>query len=112
MPEVESLHTTEDLTALEQKLVMACQQTRYGSICDLVIEQGQPAFDPAPRIRRSVRLNQKSILPEDRPTSFVLKEKHRLLFQLIREIESGKIERIDIRDGLPETVFVETSLCN
>ena len=105
-----SLATTEDLSPPERKLLSACQQVRFGSLFGLVISDGQPVFDPPPRMRRSLRLNEKSIFPQPKPTSFALKDKHRLLIQVIREMESGTIDKIEVRDGLPEVICIESEV--
>ncbi|MFN3193862.1 MAG: hypothetical protein ACE361_25345 [Aureliella sp.] len=102
--------TTDELSAPERRLLSACQQVRFGSLFGVVICDGQPVFDPAPRMRRNLRLNEKSIFPQPKPTSFALKDKHRLLIQVIRDMDSGTIDKIEVRDGLPEVICIESEV--
>lgn len=98
---------TIELTPAERKLLGYCQQTRFGSIFGLRIVGGQPTFDPAPRIRRSLRLSEKYVTSEPNTDSFALRDKHRLLFQVFRDMVHGTIAEIQVRNGLPESVSIE-----
>ena len=102
--------STEELCESERRLLTVCQEIRFGSLIGLPICDGKPLFDPPPKMRYSMRLNENSISSKPKPTCFALKDKHRLLLHVIREMKHGVIARIDIRNGLPEEVCIESDV--
>ena len=102
--------STEELCESERRLFAVCQQIRFGSLFGLLVSDGKPSFNPPPKMRRSLRLNEKSVTPKPNPSGFALKDKHRLLLHVIREMRHGTIARIDVRNGLPEEVCIESEV--
>ena len=105
-----TLKNFDDLSSCEQKLLRACQRICFGTLYGLGVSGGQPVFDPAPRMRRKLRLTEKSIHSQPKRGSFALKDKHRLLIELIRKMDCGVIEKIEVRDGLPELISIDSEV--
>jgi hypothetical protein len=100
-------HTTEQLSAGEKRLLKICQQIRYGTISELHVIDGKPTFDPSPRIWRSHRLSEKCLTFTKPCEDFVLKDKHQLLLQILRDLNHGIVAELLVRNGLPEIVNIE-----
>ena len=102
--------STHELCESELRLLSVCQQIRFGSLFGLLVTDGKPSFNPPPKMRRSLKLNEKSLIPKPNSSGFALKDKHRLLLHVIREMRYGTIARIDVRNGLPEEVSIESEI--
>ena len=98
--------STHDLLPSEKQLIKAMQQIGFGRLESIRIERGEIVLDPFPKIVRSIKLGTENPSPVKRPGDFALKEHHAELFRFVRSTESGKIRRLEIRDGLP--VHMET----
>jgi hypothetical protein len=94
-----------------QALIRLCQAINYGHIEGLYVRGREPMFTPAPLLLVDVKLDQdESVRLEVELTDFeVAGEIRRLLLQL-NEIEDGKIERIEVRGGLPRRVMFSLRL--
>ena len=99
------------LTAPRQALVRLCQRIDYGDIQGLLVEAGEPFFDPEPVVVRDIKLDQDAGgRPECRLDDFALSaEVIRLLGQL-DEIGSGCIDRIVVAAGIPRRIVIRRPL--
>ena len=99
------------LSAPRQLLLRLCQVVDYGQILELHIRDREPAFDPAPRLIREIKLDEDC----DRRQEFDLQdfalrgEASRLMQQLDR-LGDGCVARIDIRAGIPRRLVVQQPL--
>jgi hypothetical protein len=100
------------LSGPRQTLVRLCQTIDYGQILDLHIgADGEPSFNPEPQAIVEVKLdNDSRPRAETELADFVLPGEVLRLMDRIDEIGAGRIQKIEIRAGLPKRVLIHTSL--
>jgi hypothetical protein len=103
------LQTKSSLSAPQKRLLETMQQMNFGRIESLTIHKGEPVFTPLPRIVKDVKLGSadNAPRPELHTMDFALKREHVELFENIRRIGDGTIERIEIKAGLPFRILFE-----
>ena len=98
MPEVRISQLSEG----QQRLVRLMTWLKFGEIADLVLREGQPEFDPAPMVNRSVKFAaSRSYDASSDPVDYIVK---RPVVEMLREFErigTGRVIRLEIQDGLP-----------
>jgi hypothetical protein len=101
--------TKLSLSTLQQQLLGTLQKTNYGRIEGLRVRDGQPVFDPAPRIIKDVKLGsaESGARPELESSDFALKREHIELFEQLRHFGNGTVECIEVKGGLPFRLMVE-----
>jgi len=101
--------TKSSLSAAQKRLVETMQKINYGRIEDLSIYRGEPTFNPPPRIVKDVKLGStdSGARPELESVDFALKREHIDLFENLRRIGNGTIDRIEVMSGLPFRLIVE-----
>ena len=100
----ESKHrpTKSSLTPPQARLVDLMQRLNFGRIEDLHILNGEPLFDPPPRVFRDVRPGRvNGPRPEAGKADFDLKVEVIDLFVHLEAVGDGVIERIEVQHGLP-----------
>lgn len=90
------------LSPPRQRLVHLAQRMFFGTIRDLVIKQGEPVFDPLPRIIRRKKCGGNN-LPRQQSAKddFALKQDWVEFFRDIDAIGDGVILLIEVAHGLP-----------
>lgn len=84
------------------------QEINFGRIERLEIKNGDPVFDPAPKIVREVKFGgENGPRPEVNGADFALKAQVLDLFLQMDGISSGQIAQIEIKHGLPFRMLVE-----
>jgi hypothetical protein len=84
------------------------QSVNYGRVEDLHVRNGEPSFEPAPKVYRTVKLcAQNGPRPELCAEDFALKGKIVELFDHLRQIGEGMIDVLEIAAGLPLLFEVE-----
>src|SRR5262245_41585135 len=91
-----------DLTPAEQRLLAWLQRVNFGRIRRLEIRDGQPVFEPPPRLQRDHKFGgrngpRRELDQED----YVLKKDVAEMFQQLRRLGNGTIANLEVRDGLP-----------
>lgn len=86
-------------------------QLGYGTIRRLHVRDGQPVFDPAPAVVRTIRLGQ----PEPgigKPAcdDFALKQQQLALVRLLADVGTGVIDLVKVHDGLPVGLEIHEQL--
>jgi hypothetical protein len=100
-----------EISASRQALVRLCQSIDYGQILDLQIRDREPQFSPAPTVLLDIKLDAARVgRPESELGDFVLCAEVRRLLDRIDELETGRIQRIEVRAGIPRRVLVEAKL--
>lgn len=103
--------TKAGLSEPRRKLIETMQQMYFGHIDGLVVLDGEPVFDPVPRIIRDIKLGgEDSSRPESNRADLLLKSQVIELFDHLTEIRNGKIESIEVKHGLPFRLVVEQSI--
>lgn len=97
-----------DLTPSRQRILELMQRLNFGRIEDLHVLNGEPQFDPPPRVIREVRFaRENGPRPEVAKSDFALKAKVIDLFAQLEAVGDGVINRIEVQDGLPFRMIFE-----
>jgi hypothetical protein len=100
-----------DLSAPRQALVRLCQSVDYGRITGLHIRDREPVFSPPPVVLLDVKLDADcGPRQEFELADFVLREEVCRLLERIDHIENGRLDRIEVRAGIPRRVLIEARL--
>jgi hypothetical protein len=101
--------TKSSLSTPQQLLLETLQKTNYGRIEGLRIREGQPVFDPLPRVVKDVKLGagESGARPELESGDFALKREHIELFEQLLRLGDGTIECLVIKGGLPFLLTLE-----
>jgi hypothetical protein len=100
-----------DLSGVEQWLLEIMQKINFGQIEDLAMQKGQPVLEPAPKIVREVKFGARSgPRRETGKEDFALKGRVIEMIENLRAIGSGKVRRLEVRDGLPFRMIVEEEM--
>jgi hypothetical protein len=97
-----------DLTPSRQALVRLCQEINYGQILNLEIRDSDPILGSPPVVLFDVKLDaddgnrQEADLPD-----FALRDEVRRLMARLDELKDGRIERIEVRAGIPRRILIE-----
>lgn len=94
--------TKSGLTPSRRRLLAEMQRLNFGRIEDLHVLNGEPQFNPPPRVFRDVRPGRDNgPRPETTKADFDLKVEVLDLFVHLEAVGDGVIERIEIQHGLP-----------
>jgi len=100
--------TKSSLTAAQTQLVELFQAVNFGRVEALQVSQGQPTFDPPPKVIQKLKFGgENGPRAEIGYGDFRLKHGVVELLELISGMEQGEIRSIEIRFGLPCTVELE-----
>jgi hypothetical protein len=98
-----------DISPARQKLLRLCQDVNFGTIRDLAVQTGDPAFVPPPVVLRDIRLDiDEGSRPEIELADFCLRHDVRRLLRCLDDLQTGMIEQIEIRSGIPRRVLIRT----
>jgi len=91
-----------------ERLVRLMQELNFGQVRDLVVRDGEPVFDPPPRVVREVKFGgENGPRPEAAKADFALKVQVRELFAQLEALGDGLVECIEVKHGLPFRMTVE-----
>ena len=103
--------TKSSLSIPQKRLIETMQEMNFGRIENLAIRGGEPILSPAPRVVKDVKLgSDNGARPELQCDDFALKREHIELFENLRRLGDGVVERIDIKGGLPFRITVEQQI--
>lgn len=106
-----ALERFTQLSAPRQALVRLFQSVNFGHILNVAIENGDPVYHPEPSVMLDVKLDadecerQEADLPD-----FALRDEVRRLMARLDQLKNGRIERIEVRSGIPRRVVIERRL--
>ena len=99
------------LSVPRQALVRLCQSVDFGQILGLHIRDREPVFSPPPTVLRDIKLDADcGPRQEAELADFALREEVCRLLERIDQIENGRLDRIEVRAGIPRRVLIETKL--
>lgn len=102
------MQTKSSLTASRRRLLELMQVLNHGHIEGLLVRDGEPVFDPIPRIIRDVKFcSENGPRPESNLDNFDLKAQVRDLFSHLDTLGNGTIRRLEVQRGLPFRMQVE-----
>jgi hypothetical protein len=100
-----------DLSRPRQALVRLCQAVNYGAIHNLEVLEREPVYQPQPVVLVDVRLDtDDSARPELALADFSLSDEVRRLMVKLDELTNGRIDRLEIRAGLPRRMMFARKL--
>jgi hypothetical protein len=79
----------------------------FGRIEGMILLGGEPVFRPAPRVVREVKFGGESPSHPAGGGDFALKAQVLDLFDQLDQIRDGRIERLEIKHGLPFRMNIE-----
>lgn len=99
------------LSPPRQVLIRLCQSLNFGQIRGIRVQDAEPVFDPPPVVLADTKLNSdEGPRPETQLQDFELPvEVRRLMFRL-DDLRNGRIERIEVRSGIPRRMVMERPL--
>jgi hypothetical protein len=100
--------TKRDLEAGQRRIVEIIELIGFGSIHGLLIREGQPCYDPAPRILQSIKLSAKQEHELARGNADTLKKEFESLFEHLSRLRHAIVD-IEVQHGVPFRVIVERS---
>ena len=108
---MKDLQTKSSLSPAQKRLVELLQIVNFGTIENLFVRAGDPVFEPAPKVIRSIKVGgENGARRELALADFALRDPVIELFQHLRSIRDGKVTAIQIRCGLPCQIIVEQPL--
>jgi hypothetical protein len=100
-----------ELSAPRQALVRLCQSIDYGQILDLQVCNREPVFNPPPTLLLDIKLDtDPSGRPESELADFALCDEVCRLLDRLDQMQTGRIQRIEVRAGIPRRVLIEAKL--
>ena len=97
-----SLVMKSALTPSRQCLVILMQRVNFGRIENLHICNGEPLFDPPPRVFREIKFGRENAArPEADTSDFMLKSEVLDLLAQLEAVGDGVIFRLEVQRGLP-----------
>ncbi|MDP8988616.1 MAG: hypothetical protein M3N41_00860 [Acidobacteriota bacterium] len=105
--------TKSSLSTRQKQLIETMQKMNFGRIEGLLIRDGEPIFEPPPRVTKDVKFGSgdNSARPELAVNDFVLKREHIELFEHLQQVGEGRVESIEVKGGLPfRLTTVETRI--
>ena len=100
--------TKQSLSPSQRRLLGLMQRISFGRIEALVVRDGQPVFDPPPRVIREVKFGgENGPRPEVAKQDFALKAQVREFFEHLNELDNATIRSVEIKHGLPFKMTVE-----
>jgi len=99
--------TKRSLSPARQRLVELMQEINFGRIEGLTVLDGEPVFDPAPRVFREIRFGAENAAhPARDRNNFPLKKEHIELFDQLDRERSATVEQLIVNNGLPRRMTV------
>jgi hypothetical protein len=99
------------LSSPRQALVRLFESVNFGQILAVTIQDGDPVFDPKSIVLLDVKLDaDEGERHELELSDFALRDEVRRLMRRLDELKNGRIERIEVRHGVPWRLTVERGL--
>ena len=103
------ISTKSSLSAPQRRLLETMQRLNFGRIENLTIVQGEPTFDPPPRLIQDVKLGggENGARPELARDDFALKTQVVEMFDHLSRLGDGLVAAIHVAHGLPCRLTIE-----
>ena len=99
------------LSPQRQALVRLFQSIEFGHVLDLQVRDREPVFNPPPRLLLEIKLDtSRKSRPELETADFELCDEVRSLLDRVDQMETGFVQRIEVRAGIPRRVLIEAKL--
>jgi hypothetical protein len=98
-----------NLSPARQALIRLCQEINFGSIENLEVREGEPAFEPSPVVLRDLKLDSEDgARGEIAIVDFGLSKEVVQLMRHLDEIAVGTVRRLEVRAGIPRRLLWES----
>jgi hypothetical protein len=99
------------LSPSRQALVRLCQDINFGQIQCLHVRAFDPVWDPAPTVLSEFNLDiEEEPRSESELHDFKLSSQIQRLMGRLDQLRDGRIERIEVRDGIPRRLVLSSRL--
>jgi len=100
-----------DLSEPRRRLLELMQEVNYGRIENLEVRDGEPVFDPPPRIIRKIKIAAANgPRPEIKSHDFTLRKEVVEFFEHLETLGAGVVRCIEIKNGLPFSMDIEATV--
>lgn len=100
--------TKSVLSEAQSRLVELLQRLNFGRVEGLHVRNGEPVFDPAPRVVQKLKMGADNApRPEAVLRDFLLKHQTIEMFQAIADLGEGQVLAIEVKNGLPFSLELE-----
>jgi hypothetical protein len=97
-----------ELSRGQARLISLFQNLNFGRVENLVVRNGQPVFEPPPRVVQKLKIGaENGPRPESELRDFLLKQQTVEVLDVISRIQDGRVQSIEVRNGLPVSMEVE-----
>jgi hypothetical protein len=97
-----------ELSPNQTRLLEVMQTINFGRIEELVIGDGEPVFDPHPRVVHVIKLSgENGRRPEMILKDFALRKEVMDLLEWLSRLDDGSVVNIEVKYGLPFKMEVE-----
>jgi hypothetical protein len=104
-------HTKSGLSSRQRQLLEIMQRLNFGRIEGLSIRNGEPVFQPAPRVVRDIKIGgENGPRPELSIDDFALKGSVVEFFDHLARIGDGTLESVEVKYGVPFKLVVEQTV--
>lgn len=94
----------------QRQLIEVMQRLNFGRIEALGVRDGEPIFDPAPRVIQTLKIGgENGPRPEYACPDFILQKPTIELLEAISSLRNGTILAINVKHGLPFTAEFEVA---
>jgi len=91
-----------------RRLLRLMRELHFGSIEDLEVRDGEPVFEPAPRVVREIKFgSEKDPTPQTAARDLTAKIQVTELFDSLTSIGDGTIGRLEVKHGIPFRMTME-----
>lgn len=97
----------QPLSPGKRRLVNLMHRMNFGTIEDLAVRDGEPHFDPPPRVLRARKFGAGSTSPEPDGSLFTLKAPVAELLSELEAMRDGTVRTLEVQHGLPFRMIVE-----
>jgi hypothetical protein len=95
-----------DLSPAQQRLLVLIRSIQFGRLEQLHVQGGLPSWSPPPRVYRTIKLGASHFVSPCSDTG-ELRSQWVELFDHLRLLGDGVVERIEVANGLPLTMVIE-----
>jgi hypothetical protein len=104
------LVSTRDLLATERRMIAAMRTLGFGRFEYIRIERGEIVLNPWPTSVREVKFGSRDPGAAKVPAAeFDLKPQVAELFEYVRAVDAGEIRTLEVKNGLPFSMEIETA---
>jgi hypothetical protein len=105
-----AVQTRLGLSPARRRLLDLIREIGFGRIEGLIVRSAEPVFAPAPRVLREVSFREyPHVKALPRHEDFALKRQMIGLLEELDRIGDGRIDQMEVQNGLPFRIRVETS---